>query len=311
MSKSTATSTSTVDSSFWWVKYLPELPVHLSWCRRLLRSYSQPSTSPPGIIREELVCRSSGVDIRFLLTCPAEQEGRMPTMLWFHGGGMVMGNYRSEWSLMDEYAQKLGLCSISVDYRLAPENTAPAAIDDGISVWDWILDNAEEKNLDLERLIIGGVSAGGGIAASVIQRIHDMGGPQPILQFLAYPMLDDRTATRTENITRYVWSLANNRYAWGAYLRVPAGSQVVPEYAVPSRRENLSGLPPAWIGVGSLDLFHDEDLEYARRLEESGVKVDLKVTEGAFHASELLFPKEPRSVDFKLAQESALRKAIA
>jgi len=224
---------------------------------------------------------------------------------------MIAGEYRMDSKRMDEYAQKLGLCSISVDYRLAPENPAPAAIDDGISVWNWILNNAEEENLDLEHLIIGGSSAGGGIAASVVQRIHDMGGPQPILQFLTYPMLDDRTATRTENTTRYVWSLANDLYAWGVYLGVPAGSQVVPEYAVPSRREDLFGLPPTWIGVGTLDLFHDEDLEYARRLEESGVKVDLKVTEGAFHSSELLFPKEPRSVDFKLAQESALRKAVA
>jgi len=173
------------------------------------------------------------------------------------------------------------------------------------------LDNAGDEDLDLGRLIIGGASSGAGLAASVSQRIYDMGGPQPILQFLTYPMLDDRTATKPANTTHYLWSFANNRYAWGAYLGVPAGSEVVPKYAVPSRREDLSGLPPAWIGVGTLDLFHDEDVEYARRLEESGVKVDLKVTEGAFHASEMLFPKESRSVNFTLAQESALRDAIA
>jgi len=304
-------STSTVDPAFWWIKYVPEVPVHLSWCRRLLRVYTTPSTPPPDIVRKEVVCRDNGIDIRFILTCPAKRDGRMPTMLWFHGGGMIGGNYRMDWKRMDEYAQKLGLCSISVDYRFAPENPAPAAIDDGISVWNWILNNAGDENLDLERLIIGGASAGAGLAASVVQRVHDMGGPQPNLQFLTYPMLDDRTAIRTETTKRYVWSLANDRYAWGAYLGVPAGSEVVPEYAVPSRRTNLSGLPSAWLGVGTLDLFHDEDLEYARRLEESGVEVDLKVIGGMFHSSELLFPKEPRSADFKLAQESALRKAIA
>ena len=306
-----STSTSTIDPAFWWIKYIPELPVHYSWFRRLARAYTTAGTPPPGITRKEVVCRSNGIDIRFILTCPAKREGRMPTMLWFHAGGMVYGNYRSDWQRMDEYAQNLGLCSISLDYRLAPEHAAPAAIDDGASVWNWILDNAGDEDLDLGRLIIGGASSGAGLAASVSQRIYDMGGPQPILQFLTYPMLDDRTATKPANTTHYLWSSANNRYAWGAYLGVPAGSEVVPKYAVPSRREDLSGLPPAWIGVGTLDLFHDEDVEYARRLEESGVKVDLKVTEGAFHASEMLFPKESRSVNFTLAQESALRDAIA
>jgi acetyl esterase/lipase len=304
-------STSTVDPAFWWIKYTPEVPVHLSWCRRLLRRYTTPNKPPLGVDRKEVVCRGNGIDIRFILTCPSKRNDRMPTMLWFHGGGMIAGDYRMDWKRMDEYAQKLGLCSISVDYRLAPENPAPAAIDDGVSVWKWILTNAGNENLDLKRLIIGGGSAGTGLAASVIQRIHDMGGPQPILQFLTYPMLDDRTAIRTETTKRYVWSLANNRYAWGVYLGVPAGNEMIPEYAVPSRREDLSGLPPAWLGVGTLDLFHDEDIEYARRLQESGVAVDLKVIKGMFHSSEILFPTEPRSVDFKLAQESALRKAIA
>jgi len=129
-----STSTSTIDPAFWWIKYIPELPVRHSWFRRLARAYTTAGTPPPGITRKEVVCRSNGIDIRFILTCPAKREGRMPTMLWFHAGGMVYGNYRSDWQRMDEYAQNLGLCSISLDYRLAPEYPAPAAIDDGISV---------------------------------------------------------------------------------------------------------------------------------------------------------------------------------
>jgi acetyl esterase/lipase len=269
---------------------------------------------PEGVTREDVACRGEASDVQFLVTQSANRVAgeKLPVVLWIHGGGMVLGNHKMSVSRLDEYAKDLGLCSVSPEYRLAPEHPAPAAVDDCLAAWRWILDNAEERGWDKKRLIIAGESAGGGIAASLVQRIHDDGGIQPILQFLVYPMLDDRTTLRTDNTGRtyYVWSRANNEFGWRSYLGSQP-TQAVLDAAVPARRQHLSGLPAAWIGVGSNDLFHDEDVAYAKRLQEANVEIKLTVVNGAFHASEALFASEPRSVEFMKTQKDVLRRAIA
>lgn len=211
----------------------------------------------------------------------------------------------------DEWASELGMCIVSVEYRLAPEYPAPAAIDDCITAWQWILENAATRNFDTSRLVIGGQSAGGGLSAALAQRIYDQGGIQPVLQLLSCPMLDDRTVVNCDpNIECYIWAPKNNRFGWTSYLGLEPGRDIVPEYSVPARRKDLSGLPPAWIGVGDVDLFLAEDVEYARRLKDAGSQVDLQVYPGAFHGFESMFPDNPLSMKMRQAMTAAIARAI-
>ncbi len=178
--------------------------------------------------------------------------------------------------------------SCSVDYRLAPEHPFPAPLEDCLDAWTWLQDQAEVRGIDPARVAVGGQSAGGGLAASLVQRIHDEGGQQPAAQWLFCPMLDDRTAARTEldGAKHLLWNNKANRAGWGAYLGVQPGSASVPDGAVPSRRGDLSGLPAAWIGTGDIELFYDENRAYAEALTAAGVECELDTVAGAPHAFE-------------------------
>ncbi len=133
-----------------------------------------------------------------------------------------------------------------------------------------------------------------------------------MFQLLIYPMLDDRTTTRTDlgSLKVRVWTPKSNRYGWSSYLGDTVAGPDVSPYTAAARREDLTGLPPAWIGVGTLDLFHDEDVEYARRLNASGVPCELHVIPGAFHAFDLVLPKADISRDFWRRQAQALKSAL-
>jgi acetyl esterase/lipase len=152
-------------------------------------------------------------------------------------------------------------------------------VQDCYAVMEWLVDNATEQGIDPERIALGGASAGGGLAAATALLAHDRGRVLPAFQLLVYPMLDDRTVLRRDLDTTHArfWRPKSNRYAWSAYLGAEAGGDDVSDYAAPARRTDLSGLPPAWIGVGTLDLFHAEDVDYAHRLRRAGVPVDLVV----------------------------------
>jgi acetyl esterase/lipase len=162
------------------------------------------------------------------------------------------------------------------------------------------------------RIAIGGSSAGAGLAAGVALMAHDRNELPIAFQLLIYPMLDDRTALRNDIDMSGVrlWNNSCNRFGWSSYLRKPPGSAAVPAYAAPSRRENLSGLPPAWIGVGTFDLFHDEDRLYAKRLAESGVNCELRVVAGAYHGFDLFSPKAGVVRQFRQSYVSAMQRAL-
>ncbi|RII98128.1 alpha/beta hydrolase fold domain-containing protein, partial [Clavibacter michiganensis] len=166
--------------------------------------------------------------------------------------------------------------------------------------------------IDAGRIAVGGASAGGGIAAATVLLAHDRGTPAPAFQLLVYPMLDDRTVTRTDLDTSNarMWSPGSNRVGWTAYLGGAPGGDDVSPYAAPARREDLSGLPPAWVGVGTLDLFHDEDVRYAERLRAAGSEVELEVVDGAFHGFDTVLPAREVSRRFWRAQAAALRGAL-
>jgi acetyl esterase/lipase len=209
-------------------------------------------------------------------------------LLWVHGGGTILGRPEMDHQLCSRIASHVGIPVVSARYRLAPEHPFPAGLDDCHAALRWLHDSADELGVDPARIAVGGASAGGLLAAAVVQRAHDEQLPVAF-QALVYPMLDDRTVLRADHRGRgrILWTPRSNAYAWGAYLGVVPGAVEPPPYAVPARREDLDGLPPAWIGVGDLDLFHDEDLEYARRLEKAGVPVTVRVEPGMYHAAEV------------------------
>lgn len=213
-------------------------------------------------------------------------------LLWIHGGGYILGAPQITDDLCARYADELGITVVSAGYRLAPKYPFPAGLDDCRNAWQWFIDNAAALNVDPSRIAISGESAGGGLAAALAQRLTDEGGIQPAGQALLCPMLDDRTAANREldALGHKMWSNRNNRGAWRHYLGSDPGGSEPPPYAVPGRREDLSGLPPAWIGVGDIDLFHDENLAYAQRLREAGVPCEFHASPGAPHGFELVVP---------------------
>jgi acetyl esterase/lipase len=173
--------------------------------------------------------------------------------------------------------------------------------------------HSRELGTDANRIAIGGNSAGGGLAAALVQLVHDRKEIKPVFQLLVYPMLDDRTVLRTDidDSSNITWSQKNNRFGWESYLRQECGADDVPVYSVPARREDLSGLPPAWVGVGSLDIFHDEDAAYAQRLKECGVACEFDVIPGAFHGFDVFDPQVPIVQDFRKSQMAALKKYLS
>jgi acetyl esterase/lipase len=243
---------------------------------------------------------------------PRTLKGAAPALLWIHGGGMIIGNHLTDEATNIAFARTLGITVASVRYRLSPQHPAPAALDDCYAALAWLVEHAAERGIDPTRIAIGGASAGGGLAAALTLLAHDRGEIRPAFQLLVYPMLDDRTVTRTDMDTSNVrvWTPASNRFAWTSYLGHAPGREAVSAYAAPARREDLSGLPPTWIGVGSLDLFFDEDERYAHRLDSSGVPCEFVRVDGAFHGFDALFPKKSVSKEFWRAQSRALRTGL-
>jgi acetyl esterase/lipase len=203
---------------------------------------------------------------------------------------------------------------VSVDYRLAPETHYPGSLEDNYAALKWVHAHAEELGIDRSKIAVGGGSAGGGHAASLAIHARDRNEVPIVFQLLIYPQLDDRTGSTLPAppaIGHFMWNASANRLAWSSLLGVPAGSSSVPAAAAPARVASVAGLPPAWIGVGSIDLFVEEDMEYARRLVHAGVATELVVMPGAFHGFDLLVPDAEASKQFTASWKAALRKAFA
>lgn len=240
-----------------------------------------------------------------------DRPKRSAALLWIHGGGYVIGTVAGTTPACRAWARDLNLLVVSVDYRLAPEAPYPAAIDDCFSALAWLHANADELGIDPGRIAVGGDSAGGGLAASLAQRAVDE-GLDVAFQLLVYPMLDDRTCGREapDGVGQLGWTPASNVFGWTSYLGRPPGGPDAGPYAVASRRSSLAGLPPAWIGVGTTDLFVAEDVAYAERLTAAGVAVDLEIIEGLFHGADQMAPQAPLTREFTLARDEALRAGL-
>ena len=256
-----------------------------------LRGVPKPPDLDDVEVRDISISRpDGGTPLRIRLYSPKAAAAPRPAMLWVHGGGFIMGSPEQDQANNIALCRELGMVIAAVAYRLTPKHPFPAPLDDCYTALRWLHDEAEALGVDRGRIVVGGNSAGGGLAAGLVLMAHARREVPVAFQLLVYPMIDDRAALRTDiDETRLrLWTGKSNRYGWQSYLNTPPGSLGISPYAAPARRADLSGLPPAWIGVGTCDLFHDEDVDYARRLEEAGVPCTLTVVEGAFHGFDLV-----------------------
>lgn len=282
-------------------RWIPRNPIHPRTLPavRVLQGLWKRSSAPD----VEVLTTADGIDIR--LHRPPRQSTPGPALLWIHGGGYVVGTAQQDDRLCRRFVQELGITVAAVDYRLAPENPYPAGLDDCHAALTWL---AGLPAVDPDRVAIGGASAGGGLTAALALMARDREMVTPVLQLLVYPMLDDRSSERTElDAVEYrMWNRKANRWGWASYL---GGAD--PTVAVPARRIDLAGVAPAWIGVGSNDLFHDEDLAYAEALRAAGVPCDVTVVPGAFHGFDAIVPNAVVSQSFFGEQCALLKAAFA
>jgi acetyl esterase/lipase len=209
--------------------------------------------------------------------------------VYFHGGGMILGSLDMYDTTIKAYVAQTGVPVVAPDYRLAPEHPYPTPVEDCYAALTWTAEHAAELEIDPERIVVGGDSAGGNLAAAVALMARDRGGPRLAAQMLVYPMLDDRTATPDPGLGEMLtWSYDDNITGWQAYLGDAYGTENVPAYAAPARATDLAGLPRTFLDVGGNDIFRDEDIDYAARLWRAGVPTDAHVYPGGPHAYETL-----------------------
>ncbi|ADO73898.1 alpha/beta hydrolase [Stigmatella aurantiaca] len=261
----------------------------------LLAIYAQAAPLMPEAREERKVPGPPGTpEVRVLIYRPTPQPQPFPAILYIHGGGMIGGAAEMMDAASVQLAQGHGALVVAVDYRLAPETPFPGPVEDCYAALDWLFRNADSLGVDPSHIAIMGHSAGGGLAAATALLARDRGVYLLSGQILIYPMLDSRTGTpealADNPLTgEFVWTREFNRFGWKA-LR---GTEPLPPERLghfsPAQASDVSRLPPAFIAVGALDLFLEEDVAYALRLARSGVPVDLHVYEGGIHGFDL-FP---------------------
>ncbi|MFJ8603131.1 alpha/beta hydrolase [Streptomyces shenzhenensis] len=253
-------------------------------------------------------------DVTLVYARPADAAGPLPVLYYLHGGGMIMGN---AWSVLPkilrDWSAPLGLAVVSVEYRLAPETPYPGPLEDCHAGLLWTVGHADELGIDGERVIIGGKSAGGGLAAALTLLNRDRGdGPTPLGQLLQCPMLDDRLDTPSAHQMAGIglWDRASTTVAWQAYLGDHYGTPDLPPYAAPARATDLSGLPPTYLDVGSAETFRDESVDYAHAIWRAGGDAELHVWPGAFHGFDSVAPTAALTREARRARTRWLSRTL-
>ena len=247
-------------------------------------------------------------DIMVRVYRPVAAEGTLPGIYYIHGGGMILGDVTGEDLNASKICEAVGAVVVSVEYRLAPEHPHPAPMEDCYAGLVWVAKNASELGIDADRLAIYGGSAGGGLTLATALLARDRSGPALSFMMPIYPMIDDRNETpSSQEITDIgIWDRAGNIEAWKWYL----GDRPADQYAAPARAEDLSNLPPAFIDVGTVDLFRDEDIAFAQRLMQAGVPTELHINPGSYHAAETFAPESALSQRIWAMRIDALRRAL-
>ncbi|MEV0949573.1 alpha/beta hydrolase [Promicromonospora sp. NPDC050249] len=235
-----------------------------------------------------------------------------PCVYWVHGGGMVMGDRFSNLDIPLEWLDELGAVVVTVDYRLAPEASGTTLVEDCYLGLVWVAEHAADLGVDPARLVVAGTSAGGGLAAGVALLARDRGTPDLAAQVLVCPMLDHRNDTGSSHQFAEgpaTWSRAMNAFGWRSVLGGDPATEVSP-YVSPARAGDLSGLPPAYIDVGSAEVFRDEDVSYASRIWAAGGHTELHVWAGGFHGFDALVPEAQVSIAARRTRADWLRRVL-
>lgn len=275
--------------------------------KALLGTGEEPFVSDDVTISDHEIPLEDGISIRGRLFTPRERSSQA-FGVYAHGGGMILGTIEQYTPIIAGYAAQAGVPLFAPDYRLAPEHPHPTPSEDSYAGLVWAWEHLDELGGgDPERFFVIGDSAGGNLAAGLALMARDRRGPKLAKQILIYPMLDDRTVVTDPAIAPFLtWTFEDNITGWQALLGDSAGAlEPASPYAVPGRASDLSGLPDAFIDVGTLDIFRDEDIDYAKRLLHAGVQVELCVYPGVPHAWELLAPET------ELAQVARANRARA
>jgi acetyl esterase/lipase len=276
------------------------------------QSAATASVDPSVSIESVSASRPDGPDVPIRLFRPSG-PGSLPCVVWFHAGGQVMGTAAEDDAYLAGIAAGLHCAVAAVDYRLAPENPAPAAAEDGYSAYCHLVKNARELSLDGDAIGLAGASGGGAPAAATALMIRDRGARQPLFLALFYAMLDDRNDTPSSYaITDLgIWDRATNLAAWRAVLGDRAGAPDVDGYSAPARASDLQDLPPAFVAAAEIDVFRDEDLDFATRLAAAGVPVEIRLFKGAYHAWDRFAPDSRLTRSFEQAWHGFVTRRFA
>lgn len=264
------------------------------------------------VVRKEIPVPGGAPDVAAYLINIKPGASR-PAIIHTHGGGFVLLSAKRYVPMAQGWAAELDCFVATVEYRLAPETRYTGSIEDNYSVLRWVYQHAHELGVDPARIAVMGESAGGGHAALLALTARDRGEVPVAFQALIYPMLDDRTGSSRQppnDEGRIIWTARDNRIGWEAFLGQKPGTADVPAAAVPARRKDLAGLPPAFIGVGSIDLFCEEDMLYAQRLAAAGIETELAVVPGAFHGFDLIAGPTELAQSFVATKMRALKRAF-
>jgi acetyl esterase/lipase len=272
---------------------------------------------PPieGVATQDLVATMPGAEpeVPVRVYRPTGLSGALPALLWMHPGGYVIGSIELDDLMARQLAKDVGCIVVSVEYRLAPEHPFPAPLEDCYTALQWLGANAAKLHVDADRIAVGGASAGGGLAAGLALLARDRKGVKPCLQLLIYPAINDYNVEQVSETTpeNLFWSRENSLIGWQEYLGNRQGSVGVSPYAAAFRATDLSGLPPAYLAVGALDMFVSDCLHYTERLIAAYVPTSLHVYPGAFHAFDAFAPMAQVSQRFVADRNAALQRAFA
>lgn len=251
-------------------------------------------------------------EITLLILSPASARGPIGGIFNIHGGGMILGDRRTGIEAFLPFVADGDAVVVSVEYRLAPEHPDPAPVEDCYAGLAWTAKHTADLGIDPDRLIIAGGSAGGGLAAGTALLARDRAFPHLSHQILICPMLDDRFTTHSSRMLddEGVWDRGANHFGWTALLGDRRGGPDVSPYAAPARAQDLTGLPRTYIDTGSVEVFRDEILDYATRLSQAGVNVDLHMWGGAFHASDMMAGHAAVSRASNATRDEFIRRAL-
>jgi acetyl esterase/lipase len=291
-----------------------DIPAARAASKQMMAAMKSQLPDIPGVTTEDKTIPGpkGAPDVTVRIYWPEKQSGLLPALLWIHGGGYMVGEIDQEDFSAKQFCLAGNCVVVSVEYRLAPEHPYPAPLEDCYAALKWLAAHARELKVDPSRIAVGGASAGGGLASGLSILARDRAEVQIMFQLLIYPMINDCNITPASDVLpdTLFWTRENNLQGWRSYLGCEPGGDGISCYAAAFRADNLEGLPPAYITVGDIDLFAEEDVDYARRLIAAGVPTELHVYPGGCHAFDMLVPGADISKRFTADIHRALKRAL-